>query len=572
MGVPESVECHSLPLGKQLLRDLPQDPGFWLQYADHCRARDDFDEALIALDEAGRLLEEQREACGDQAPMIPVLDSLQWRKDRILAEALKVLARGNPAHQVDLVQALQRLSRLSYESICRRLEEALDPPSDVLVSDQGPGAMWNRHLARMKLAIRQSVRRDPDYRFDLRVIQDLATALMGSGQFEEAAQLFTEAPYTSFVADDETSERELRWYPTLIQWVRTFLEDPFKQVTRFASPGHRYVIGMVVWGDAFLDALEQFSLSSLLAKGNLPHLAGSGEVHALFFTTEAGARRLEGMPAMKAIRELITVDIVTFPDELAHTRDTYKLMSSTHLAAMAVAKASHAHFLFLAPDIVLADNFLQVIDASMRRGVEVVFVPGVMLQMESFAVEQAQRFPSVQGVLSISPTNLLDLGIRHIHPFAKEAYTYSPVKRRPSASLLMWPLGKEAGYLIHGFHHTPYLVSAEAMQRFDNSLFFTIDGEFLLKIIRTKEHLDRCVLLTDLEETNYFELSRGSRFDLPLEFDTARICRWGSMQGIVAKWLFPQSVCMGRAAWAANDLEPTHRQVVADILLGMRSE
>jgi len=432
--------------------------------------------------------------------------------------------------------------------------------------------MWDRHLVRLKLAIRQRVRRDPDYLFDLYVIQDLATALMGLGQFEEAAQLFTEAPYTSFTAQDETSERELRWYPTLIQWVRTFLENPFKQVTRFTSPGHRYVIGMVVWGDAFLDALEQFSLSSLLAKGNLPHLASLGEVHALFFTTETGAHRLEGMPAIKAIRELVTVDIVTFPDELAHTRDTYKLMSSAHLAAMAVAKASQAHFLFLAPDIVLANNFLQVIDASLRRGAEVVFVPGVMLQMESFAVEQAQRFPSVQGVLSISPPDLLDLGIRHVHPFAKEAYTYSPLKRRPSASVLMWPLGQEAGYLIHGFHHTPYLVSAEAMQRFDNSLFFTIDGEFLLKIIRTTEHLDHCVLLTDLEETNYFELSKGSRFDLPLEFDLARICRWGSMQGMVATWLFPQCVCLGRASWVVANPEPAHRQVVADILLGMHQE
>ena len=570
-GSPEELESTSLLLARQVLMDYPKDPGFWVQYADICRARDDFSEASAALEQAESLIDEERSR-PSTPPALPVLlDFLQWRKTKILAELLKVMARGNPALQPELIRVLRQLAGLSYEDICKRLEGAMLLEPDAAAFGLDASAIWMRNLDRIHQAMIRPGQSDPDYQTDLEVLQDLATALMGAGQFAEAAQLFTEPPYSQFITDNPESSKVLKWYPTLIQWLRAFLQDPFNQVELFQSPGHRYVIAMVVWGDAFLDALEQFPLPSLLAPGNLPYLQQAGEVHTLFFTTEAGALRLKQMPAFQAVEGLVSTDIVVFPNELTASRgETYKLMSAMHLASMEVAKASHAHFFFLAPDIVLADNFLKVIDQTMRQGAEVVFVPGVMLQMESFAEEQAQRFPPIHGVLSIAPKDLLDLGLRHVHPFAKQAYTYSPRKRRPSASVLMWPLLDERGYLIHGFHHTPYLVSAKAMQRFDGSLFFTIDGEFLLKIIRTQEDLDRCVLLTDLEETNYFELSRGTRFDFPLEFDMARLCRWGSLQGLVAKWLAPQKVCLCQRETAAEDPAcSASAEVVDEILRGM---
>lgn len=559
-------------LGRRLLVELPRDPGFWLHYTDACRERDDFKEARRAVDEAGRLLDEARGAASLEAIPGPVLDYLHWRKLQLEGEVLKVMARGNPVFQADLVEVLQRLAALSYEAICRSLDEAGEPRGDSSAPRLSSGNHWWRHVTRLQFISKRQARSHAEYQPDLEVLQDLATALMGAGRFQEAQRLFSQPPFTTFAPADTKAERELAWYPILLDWLCPFLQDPLAKLTPSHSTKPGYVIGMVVWGDAFLDSLEQFPLPSLLAPGNLPYLHSAGEVRFLFFTTEAGAERLGRMPILQRIRGFATVDIVTFPEALTATKETYKLMSSMHLAAMEVAKATQAHFLFLAPDIILADNFLQVIDQRMRSGVEVVFVPGVMLQMETFGLEQAQRFPPQGGVLSIPPGDLLELGLRHVHPFVKQAYIYSPVKRRPSASVLMWPLEDGCGYLVHGFHHTPYLVSARAMQRFDGSLFFTIDGEFLLKIIRSQEELDACHLLTDLRETNYFELSKGSRFDFPIEFDRRRLCTWGSLQGSVAAWLLRQKVWITSSGGSPQDPAlQASTEVVEDILRGMES-
>jgi len=569
---PAPVGEALVPLGGQLLEELPQDPGFWLHYADACRERDDFWEAQRAVEEASRLIDEARNDDSPNPILDPVLDYLYWRKLQLEGELLKVLARGNPALQGHLVEVLRRLAALSYADICRTLEGVEGLEGDPSAPSLDTGNRWWRHAARVHHHSKRQARSGIEYQPDLLVIQDLATALMGAGRFQEAQQLFSRPPFTTFVPGNTRAERDLAWFPTLLGWLSPFLQHPLKNLTPFGAVGPRYVIGMVVWGEAFLDSLEQFPLPSLLAPGNLPYLQSVGDVRFLLFTTESGAERLGRMRALQEIRTFATVDIVTFPGTLTATKDTYKLMSSMHLAAMAVAKTAQSHFLFLAPDIILADNFLQVIDQRMQSGAEVVFVPGVMLQLETFRQEQAQCFPPVGGVISIPPKELLALGLRHLHPFVKQAYVYSPVNRRPSASVLMWPLKHEGDYLVHGFHHTPYLVSAQAMQRYDESLFFTIDGEFLLKIIRSKEELDACHLLTDLRETNYFELSKGNRFDFPIEFDMTRLCQWGLLQGPVATWLVRQKVRI--ASFSEDPQDPALKastEVVEEILREMES-
>lgn len=560
-------------LANDLLSGFPDDSGFWLSYAEICRAHDDHSEAFTALDRGDELIEVERASIGSNPLLALILDSLKWRLGRCRADLLKVVARGNPSTQSALIENLQNLAQLSYERICSNFEIALAQVDDPALLHGGLETKWVRHLVSLRLAIQQRGFHEASYKSDLSVLQDLAIALMGAGRFTEAAQVFTESSYSSFVPIDEESEREIRWHPLLVSWLAKFLQNPLRHTAPFVNTGRRYVIALVVWGDDFLDSLEQFSLPSLLASGNLPYLREEGEVHLLLFTTDSGAARLEQMPCFQTVRNLITVDLVVFPSELAVFRDSstsYKLMSTMHLAGMKAAKANRAHFFFIAPDIVLANNFLQVVDQKMRGGAEVVFVPGLMLQMETFHADQIRRYPATNSVLSISPQDLLQLGLRHVHPTVINSYTYAPVKRRASASVFLWPLANDGGYLVHAFHHTPYLVSAGTLERFDDSFFFTIDGEFLLKILRNQEELERCALLTDMQETNYFELSRGSRYDFPVDYDMPRYTRFGKNQGMVAKWLFQQKVHFASVKMTQDD--PIHffsTKVVEEIIEGM---
>jgi hypothetical protein len=359
-------------------------------------------------------------------------------------------------------------------------------------------------------------------------------------------------------------------FPALCRWFAEFRREPLARVAPFRPDGQRYVLALAVWGEPFLDSLERFTLPSLLASGNLPFLGAAGDARLVFLTSEAGARRLERMPVMAEVRRAVRCETITFPDAITGFPDTYKIMSAMHVAAMEMARASRSHFLFLAPDIVVAENFCAVLDRQLQGGRDVVFVPGLMLQMETFGADLARRRPAADRVLALAPAELLRLALGHVHPHGLKAYAYAPVMRRASASVLLWPLAG-GGFVQHGFHHTPYLVSARAMARFDGSMFFTIDGEFLLKILRSEADLERCVLL-DPRETCYFELSRGSRDDPGTDFDLARLCRWGRLQGFVARWLFGQRVCFhadgadgGDPAFAAS------AEAVAAVLEGMEA-
>ena len=533
-------------LARLVLREAPEDPGFWVQYADFCRAQDHASEAKAALAEADRLLVEVA-APSNAHPVVPVLvDILRWRHARVSVELGKVLARGCPSVREELLVACQQLVALPYANLVARLRSSLEgsgPPGHLENHLQATlGGSWARQLAQLRTALNRSDAAYAEALSDLPGLADLCTTLMGLGRYDEAAQVFDRVDPLLHQAAKDESQRILTWYPALLGWLRPRLRAPMAHLEPWHAQGSRFVIGMVVWGEAFLNALERYPLPCLLAPGNLPSLSQVHEVRLVIFTTPEGVERLESSSAVQALRPYAIVDLVPFPTLLTKTHETYKLMSAAHVAAMELARDSGAHFGFLAPDIVLADNFLETLESRRQAGAEVVFVPSVTLQMETFTEAMEAQFPVTEGVRRLPPQKLLDLGLQNVHPFVQQAYTHATRKRRPSGSILLWPLAEAPGYLMHGFHHTPYLVSAEAMARFDGSFFFTIDGEFLLKILHTPNQLSRCELLTDPRETCFFELSKGSRFDFPLEFDQARLARWASLQGPVAHWLFPQQV------------------------------
>ena len=487
----------ALALSGELLDRHGDDPVCWLKRAQACFLSDDYPGAASAAERAGRMLEDLVRGCSGPARAVAesATRALAWRAEKVRTDLLTVAVRGDPEARAGLIRGLERLHELGAE----------------------------------------------DLSLDVVARHELASARMGSGQYDRAAELFDDPDYGFRALTYEKVHHRQLLFPVLFRWLAEFRREPLARIAPFRGAGDRYVLVLAVWGEPFLDSLERFTLPSRLAPGNLPALAAAGEARLVCFTTKSGRSRLERMPVFAAVRAAIACEIVTFPDAVPAFPDTYKIMSAMHVAAMELARAAGAHFLFLAPDIVVADNFLATLDRSRKEGAEVVFVPGLMLLMDSFGEELVRNCPAVDQVLAVSPDRLLRLALGHVHPYSLKAYAFAPVMRRPSASILLWPLAN-GGFIQHGFHHTPYLVSARAMARFDGSMFFTIDGEFLLKILRGPADLERCALVAPGRETSYFELSRGGRDDPGTDFDLDRLVRWGRLQGFVARWLFGQKV------------------------------
>lgn len=563
LGLEDAQAESPLSAARQLTLGYSADPMFWLHYAVVCIDQKHFREASLALEQMERLAEDLRWGLESQARRA-VVDAFRFLRLKYQIEMLKVVSLGNPAVLPHLHGCCNQAAGLSLDSIKRELASMQPGWQEASGAGRFAGTGLPVQLDRLKELLNP---------LDPTPALDLAAACMFLGRYLEAGRTLANP------AQGRTKEGDARWYRLLLDWLIPFLRDPLRDLAPFTSQGDRYVVPIVVWGDAYLDTLERFTLRSLLAEGNLPYLKERGETRVLFFTTEAGRKRLRHSPVFQKLTHLLTAEFVVFPDDLPSHRNPYRLMTTMHLAGLEVAKTSRSHFLFVAPDLVFSDNFLRSADQRLRQGAEVVFVPGLILELESFAEAQAQRFPAAPQALAIPPRELLELGMRHVHPFVRRAYTFKPNGRRSTVAVFLWPM-EGGGYVVHGFHHTPFLISARAVDRFDGSMFTQIDGDLLPRIIQSRAELDRCVLLTDPSEANFFELSSRQRFGYSTgsdlgsfdggEFDTGHLCRFGALLGWVAQWLLPQKICFDPTGTGIHDpaLGDSDR-VIEELLRGM---
>lgn len=331
------------------------------------------------------------------------------------------------------------------------------------------------------------------------------------------------------------------YFDQLLLWLANFRANPDQFVPPLdGSTRPSYLIAFVVWGNSFHEVMEQITLPCLLASGNLPYLSLVGSVRIVFLTPENEVRRVEEMPILAELRRYSQCEIVAFPPLLTSFPDKYKLMSALHVAALTISRRDKSHFIFLAPDIVFADNYLETLDRYRASGKGIVMVGGIMLELTGFRRALNWKPDNAASPLSLSPSTLLELGLQHLHHVSVKNF-YATEMDRSSASIIFWPL-HDGGLVAHGFHHTPYLISSDVLARYDGSFFLTIDSDFLNHIVKNENDLNDCVVISDARETNYFELSRPERSDTHYICNNEVIVRWGSVQGIAARWLFEKRV------------------------------
>lgn len=393
-------------------------------------------------------------------------------------------------------------------------------------------------------------------------LHSAVNACIALGDYDSAREILSSASY-------QQAKRLYRGqlsFDRLVLWLADFCKSVGSSVPPIkAVSSQRYLIAFVVWGDAFREIMERITLPCLLADRNLPYLASVGAVRILFFTPDREIEKIETMPILKALRQYAQCDIVGFPDSLTCYPEKYRLMSALHVAAMTIAKREQNHFIFLAPDIIISDNYLETLERYRASGKKVVMVGGIISDYNGFIDELNLIQESECKPLSIHPVDLLRIGIRHLHQVSVNNI-HADETDRTSASITFWAL-QNGGYIAHGFHHTPYLISAEVLERFNGSLYFTIDSEFLSHIVKNEHDLEELCIIKDAREANYFELSRPNRDGSGIIFDLKRTVRWGAVQGITAQWLYAQRIDFSPDGVPSDDPSVVlSERIVAEVL------
>jgi len=172
---------------------------------------------------------------------------------------------------------------------------------------------------------------------------------------------------------------EFQIFPTL----HAFATDPQTQpAVVFGKPAtgpKRIYASMICWGAYYIDLMEQASISSLLAPGNMPALAASASVALELHTMPADLERLRESEALRRLSTFCEVRIYVFPESVATyaNKRPYMVFGFGSHSTILRAEREGADVLFLYPDVIYSDGALESITGYLTDQPFAIFQDGL---------------------------------------------------------------------------------------------------------------------------------------------------------------------------------------------------
>ncbi|MCF8475816.1 MAG: hypothetical protein K9G60_02220, partial [Pseudolabrys sp.] len=192
---------------------------------------------------------------------------------------------------------------------------------------------------------------------------------------------------------------------------------------------------------------------------------------------------------------------------------------------------------FLPPDCVWSVGSMSRLEALARSGKSVVHMSGVRLDRDGVVPELAGHFSQDNAVLSMKARDLVEIGLRHLHPIALTHF-WNEYDGGLMPANLVWTVPGE-GLLLRCFHLHPLMVRSQVQfAKFES----TIDDDLAL---RACPDATRDFVVTDSDELLAFEMSGLSRV-------VGTVCPKGSIEGV--------------AAWAEVGTNKRHRKLIRNFI------
>ena len=170
-----------------------------------------------------------------------------------------------------------------------------------------------------------------------------------------------------------------------------------------------------VWGPWHTDAFARATLPTLLAEGNLPAITQLHDCRYRIYTTATSAKRLEELPAMACLRQLM-------PVELIYLSSADTISSDMHVAAWRAAAedaaAVKAAVVAIHPDTPWTNGSFSFLGRALAEGFVAVVVPNIRVVSETFipALERLRQGDIIP--ISLSSGLATSLSLRHFHPLS----------------------------------------------------------------------------------------------------------------------------------------------------------
>jgi hypothetical protein len=178
----------------------------------------------------------------------------------------------------------------------------------------------------------------------------------------------------------------------------------------------RFRLISTVWGERFTEYFLRFTVRSLLGDGNIPALAAQSSAIYTIYTTEESRDYFKRSPLFQQLEALIPVEFVFFgPDEIDPKNPSSHWIAWRRGAML--AKNNNEIAFFIIADMLYASGTLAYWAGLFEQGYRAVWTSATQVVFETAIVELEAKFPAASSdAISMSREDVMQLGIRHLHP------------------------------------------------------------------------------------------------------------------------------------------------------------
>jgi hypothetical protein len=230
------------------------------------------------------------------------------------------------------------------------------------------------------------------------------------------------------------------------------------------------VVGVIAWGERFVDKFMNYCLASLLAEGNIPALARKGRVVLSVVTTEADRDRMTAHPSFARLRQFAEVVFTCFPPEFLARREKdgfnfYHFYGLLDHQSFFLAAALRADLYLLPIDCVYSSRTLSNFSSRLERAADCCSIGAIEVEeaaLRAWLDADGRRKPG--GVLDLSGEALIQASALHPDRYYR-AMIMNPHTTEFCAHPreLVWPFANGLG--MHSVFMHPLAVSARLLTR-----------------------------------------------------------------------------------------------------------
>jgi hypothetical protein len=320
---------------------------------------------------------------------------------------------------------------------------------------------------------------------------------------------------------DVTEGRAVALYGELFALARRW----FEEATQLSCQAGTIRLSIPVWGEAYVAAVCQNLLRSLLAPGNVPALAKEAAVTIELSTRESDRRALEASPVLAALRKHADNANYVIPDHLvasdAPPDFAYWVMSAAHYGSAERARRSGGGVSFLTADMVLADGSLRAARRLVASGASAVLVRALEVDREVL------RRRAEGAALQLSPDELVRLALDEIATKLPKGWDSRSGAPLEVASCAWVPV--DGGIAVHGFHFLPLMLAPDLIGQPFGFDLLTVDTRFIRLALGEAPPDGRIKTVDDATEIAVVSTMRtGAEAPPPQALQPERLARWAA--------------------------------------------